>query len=80
MLVSEQNRRRRTIAFVLSVWTVTFVFGWALALGLGDMILSLVPKPSATLKYELITGAGLVLLTGRNPGPARGAHQHRTLA
>lgn len=64
LLVSEQNPRRRTIAFVISVWTVTFVFGLALALGLGDLILSLVPKPGATLKYELITAAGLVLLTG----------------
>ncbi len=64
LLVSEQNPRRRTIAFALSVWTVTFVFGLALALGLGDLILSLVPKPGATLKYELITAAGIALLTG----------------
>ncbi len=63
-LVAEQNPRRRTIAFVLAVWTVTFVFGLALALGLGDLILSLVPKPGARLKYELITAAGLVLVAG----------------
>ncbi len=63
-LVSEQNPRRGTIAFVLAVWTVTFVFGLAIALGLGDLILSLVPKPGARLKYELITAAGLVLVAG----------------
>ena len=64
LLVSEQNPRRRTIAFALAVWTVTFVFGLAIALGLGDLILSLVPKPGAKLKYELITAAGLVLVAG----------------
>ncbi|MGO9972589.1 MAG: GAP family protein [Solirubrobacteraceae bacterium] len=63
-LASEQNPRRRTIAFALAVWTVTFVFGLALALGLGDLILSLIPKPGARLKYELITAAGLVLVAG----------------
>jgi cytochrome c biogenesis protein CcdA len=56
--------RRRTAAFTLAAWTVTFVFGVALALGLGDLILSLVPKPSATLKYALIAAAGLVLVVG----------------
>jgi hypothetical protein len=64
LLVAEENPRRRTIAFGLSVWTVTFLFGVALALGLGDLILALVPKPGATLKYELITAAGFVLIAG----------------
>ena len=63
-LVSEPNPRRRTLAFVLAVWVVTFAFGLALALGLGDLILSFVPKPGAILKYELITGAGVVLVVG----------------
>jgi cytochrome c biogenesis protein CcdA len=56
--------RWRTAAFALAAWAVTFVFGVAFALGLGDLILSLVPKPGATLKYALIAGAGLVLLIG----------------
>ena len=34
---------------------MTFLFGLALVLGLGDLILSFVPKPGATVKYELIT-------------------------
>ena len=54
--------RRRTAAFTVAAWTVTFVLGVAFALGLGDLILSLVPKPGATLKYSLITAAGLVLV------------------
>ena len=40
------------------------MFGLAFALGLGDLILSLVPKPSAPVKYSLIAAAGLVLVIG----------------
>ena len=43
---------------------VTFVFGFALAIGLGDLILSLVPKPGRTVKYALIVFAGIVLVVG----------------
>lgn len=50
--------------FALAAWAVTFIFGLAFALGLGDLILSFLPKPGATLKYALIAGAGLVLLIG----------------
>ena len=53
--------RRRTTAFTLAALTVTFLFGLAFALGLGDLILSLLPKPGTTVKYALITTAGLVL-------------------
>ena len=56
--------RRRTAAFTLGALTVTLVFGLALALGLGDLLLSLVPKPGATVKYALITAAGSVLVLG----------------
>jgi Sap-like sulfolipid-1-addressing protein len=56
--------RRRTAAFTLAALTVTFLFGLAFALGLGDLILSLVPKPGATVKYALVTTAGLVLTLG----------------
>jgi len=56
--------KRRTAAFTLAAGTVTFLFGLALALGLGDLILSFVPKPGATVKYALIAAAGLVLLVG----------------
>jgi cytochrome c biogenesis protein CcdA len=56
--------RRGVVAFTVSALGVTFVFGLAMALGLGDLILSLVPKPSATVKYALIAVAGVVLLVG----------------
>jgi cytochrome c biogenesis protein CcdA len=56
--------RRRTALFTLSAWTVTFLFGLAFALGLGDFILSRVPKPGPTLKYSLIGAAGVVLIVG----------------
>ena len=56
--------RRRTVVFTLAVWTVTFGFGVAFALGLGDMILSFVPNPGAGTKYALIAAAGLVLVIG----------------
>jgi len=56
--------RRRTAAFTLAALTVTFVVGLAFALGLGDLILSLLPKPGATVKYALVTTAGLVLTLG----------------
>jgi cytochrome c biogenesis protein CcdA len=56
--------RGRTALFTLAVWITTFAFGLAFALGLGDLILSVVPKPRATVKYALITAAGFVLLVG----------------
>jgi len=59
-----ERPRRKTIAFTLAAWGVTFVFGLALALGLGDLILALVPKPGRTVKYGLITAAGVVLALG----------------
>lgn len=56
--------RRRTAAFAIGAWTVTFAFGVAFALGLGDLILSFLPTPGATVKYALITAAGLMLVLG----------------
>jgi cytochrome c biogenesis protein CcdA len=59
-----ERPRRKTIAFTVAAWIVTFVAGLALALGLGDLILSLVPKPGRTVKYGLVTAAGVVLAVG----------------
>ncbi|MGO9959570.1 MAG: GAP family protein [Solirubrobacteraceae bacterium] len=55
---------RRTVAFTAVAFGVTFLAGLALALGLGDLILSVVPKPGRTVKYALITAAGIVLVLG----------------
>ena len=57
-----EHPRQKTIAFAAAAWTVTFVFGLALALGLGDLILALVPKPGRTVKYGLYVAAGAVLV------------------
>jgi cytochrome c biogenesis protein CcdA len=59
-----EHSRRQVIIFTAAALVVTFVFGLALALGLGDLILSLVPKPGRTVKYGLITLAGIVLVLG----------------
>lgn len=59
-----RHPRKETIAFTLAAWIVTFGFGLAVALGLGDLILALVPKPGRTVKYGLVTAAGVVLVAG----------------
>jgi hypothetical protein len=37
--------RRRVVSFTIAAWAVTLVFGLALALGLGDLILSWIRSP-----------------------------------
>jgi Sap, sulfolipid-1-addressing protein len=64
LLAAGEHPGRRTVAFTAAAWTVTFAFGLALSLGLGDLILSIVPKPGATVKYSLIEAAGLGLILG----------------
>ncbi len=59
-----EHPRRQTTAFTAAALVVTFAFGFALALGLGDLILSLVPKPGRTVKYGLFVLAGIVLVVG----------------
>ena len=59
-----EHPARQTMAFAAAALVVTFVFGFALAVGLGDLILSLVPKPGRTVKYVLIVVAGSVLVCG----------------
>jgi cytochrome c biogenesis protein CcdA len=54
----------RAVAFTVAAWAVTFGVGLALALGLGDLIVSLLPKPGAKLKYSLVILAGVVLAVG----------------
>ena len=59
-----EHPRRQTTAFAVAALVVTFVFGFALAVGLGDLILSLVPKPGRAVKYALMVVAGIVLVGG----------------
>jgi cytochrome c biogenesis protein CcdA len=63
-VATRPHPRRGVAAFTVGAWAITFLFGLALALGLGDLILSLVPKPSATVRYGLITAAGFVMVLG----------------
>jgi cytochrome c biogenesis protein CcdA len=64
LLAAGQHPGRRTTTFALSAGTVTFLVGLALALGLGDLILSVLPKPGPTVKYALVTAAGVGLVLG----------------
>jgi Sap, sulfolipid-1-addressing protein len=64
LLATDQHPARRTIAFTLAAFSVTFLVGCALALGLGDLILSVVPKPGAKVKYALFVAAGVMLVVG----------------
>jgi cytochrome c biogenesis protein CcdA len=63
-LAARPHPRRRTAAFTAAAFAVTLAGGALLALGLGDLILSLVPKPSKTLKYALEIAVGALLMIG----------------
>ncbi|MGN6872389.1 MAG: GAP family protein [Solirubrobacteraceae bacterium] len=58
------GRQARTglIQFTLTVFVVNLVGGAAIALGPGQALLALVPKPGATARYILETVAGVVML------------------
>jgi cytochrome c biogenesis protein CcdA len=77
-LAGGPHPRRSTAVFTVAAMATTFAGGLALALGLGDVILSLVPKPSEVVTNALIAGAGallivagLVLWIGRERAAAR---------
>jgi hypothetical protein len=55
---------RQTLAFTLSAFVVTLVGGLVVAFGLGDLIVSLLPKLSRTVKYEVMTIVGVALVAG----------------
>jgi cytochrome c biogenesis protein CcdA len=58
------GRQARTglIQFTLTVFAVNLVGGAAIALGPGEAVLALVPKPDATARYIAETVAGVVML------------------
>jgi hypothetical protein len=55
---------RQTLAFTLSAFVVTLAGGLVVAFGLGDLIVSLLPKLSRTVKYEVMTIVGVALIAG----------------
>ena len=54
----------RTAAFTIGAFAVTLAGGLVIALGLGDLIVSLLPKLSHAVKYEVVTGLGAALAGG----------------
>ncbi len=64
LLAAQRRPFLRTLAFTIGAFVVTLTGGLVIALGLGDLILSLVPKPSSTVKWGLIAAAGVVLVVG----------------
>jgi Sap, sulfolipid-1-addressing protein len=59
-----EHATRRLAAFTLAAFAVTLAGGFVIALGLGDLILSLLPKLSHSVKYEALTLAGVALVCG----------------
>jgi cytochrome c biogenesis protein CcdA len=61
VLAGGPHPRRGTAVFTLAAMATTFAGGLALALGLGELILALVPKPSHTLRDILTVAVGAAL-------------------
>lgn len=59
-----EKPRSALIQFTVGVFAVNLVGGAIIALGPGQALLALVPKPSATTRYILETVAGAVMLVG----------------
>jgi cytochrome c biogenesis protein CcdA len=55
---------RRSLMFTITAFVVTLAGGLAIALGLGDLILSLLPKLSRTAKYDVIIAVGVLVMLG----------------
>ena len=54
----------RTTAFALAALLTTFLLGIAIAFGLAALVTSLLPSPSDTLKFALLTAVGVILAIG----------------
>lgn len=63
-LAGGPHPRRRTAVFTVTATVVTFVGGVAIALGLGDLVLSLVPRPSRAVQDASTAVVGAVLIAG----------------
>jgi cytochrome c biogenesis protein CcdA len=63
-LAAGPRPRRRTATFAITVFAVTFFGGVLVALGLADLVRSLLPKLSAEVKYGLIVAGGVSLGLG----------------
>jgi cytochrome c biogenesis protein CcdA len=63
-LAAGRDARRHVVQFTLSVFAVYLAGGIIIALGPGQLLLSLVPHPSRRVSYILEVVAGVALLTG----------------
>jgi cytochrome c biogenesis protein CcdA len=63
-LATGEHPRQRVIQFTVGVFAVYFIGGAAVALGPGELLLSLVPHPSHTTRYVLEVVAGAAILIG----------------
>jgi cytochrome c biogenesis protein CcdA len=63
-LAMGRHPRSGLMQFTLAVFAVNLVGGAIIALGPGQALLALVPKPGATARYILETVAGAVMLIG----------------
>jgi cytochrome c biogenesis protein CcdA len=61
-LAMGERARSGLIQFTIGVFAVNFLGGAVIALGPGEALLALVPKPSATTRYIIETIAGVVVL------------------
>jgi cytochrome c biogenesis protein CcdA len=62
VLAGGPHPRRGTAVFTLSAMATTFVGGLVVAFGLGELILSVAPRPSPTVKGAVAVGAGAALM------------------
>lgn len=63
-LASAANSRAQVIRFTVAVFAVYLVGGLIIALGPGQLLLSLIPHPGPHLSYVLELVAGVAMLTG----------------
>lgn len=64
VLAAGPHPRRRTAMFAITVFAVTFLGGVLVALGLADLVRSLLPELSPKVKYWLIVAGGVSLALG----------------
>jgi cytochrome c biogenesis protein CcdA len=64
VLAGGARPRRDTAVFTLAAMATTFLGGVAIAAGLRELLLALLPKPSTALQGALTVGAGAVLVAG----------------
>jgi cytochrome c biogenesis protein CcdA len=63
LATNEANPRKQVAQFTIAVFLVYLVGGLAIALGPGELVLALVPRPSRHLGYVLEIVAGVAMLT-----------------